>query len=141
MLSSKGWVIVCLFVHVEFKEAENLSKSVASLGEEAREFLPRAYLALGLSYSLQASEGKVKPCLATWLWICINIFWCFRDFSLLFDSLTLIFYFISSSAATLSADRNEFNKKALQALNKYVSLRHSVLQKFLCPLILYFIIL
>ncbi|KAM4599312.1 tetratricopeptide repeat protein 7A isoform 2-T2 [Fundulus diaphanus] len=64
----------------EFKEAENLSKSVASMGEEAREFLPRAYLALGLSFSLQASE------------------------------------------ATLSADRNEFNKKALRALNKAKSL-------------------
>uniref|UniRef100_A0A3B3VWS1 Tetratricopeptide repeat domain 7A n=1 Tax=Poecilia latipinna TaxID=48699 RepID=A0A3B3VWS1_9TELE len=61
-------------------EAENLSKRVASMGEEAREFLPRAYLALGLSFSLQASE------------------------------------------ATLSADRNEFNKKALQALNKANSL-------------------
>ncbi|XP_021172013.2 tetratricopeptide repeat protein 7A isoform X3 [Fundulus heteroclitus] len=64
----------------EFKEAENLSKSVASMGEEARECLPRAYLALGLSFSLQASE------------------------------------------ATLSADRNEFNKKALRALNKAKSL-------------------
>uniref|UniRef100_A0A3B5LKZ8 Tetratricopeptide repeat domain 7A n=1 Tax=Xiphophorus couchianus TaxID=32473 RepID=A0A3B5LKZ8_9TELE len=42
-------------------EAENLSKRVASMGEEAREFLPRAYLALGLSFSLQASEGKVSP--------------------------------------------------------------------------------
>ncbi|MEQ2179940.1 Tetratricopeptide repeat protein 7A, partial [Goodea atripinnis] len=50
------------------------------MGEEAREFLPRAYLALGLSFSLQASE------------------------------------------ATLSADRNELNKKALQALNKANSL-------------------
>ncbi|PWA26044.1 hypothetical protein CCH79_00001397 [Gambusia affinis] len=66
--------------HLHFKEAENLSKRVASMGEEAREFLPRAYLALGLSFSLQASE------------------------------------------ATLSADRNEFNKKALQALNKANSL-------------------
>uniref|UniRef100_A0A3Q2GC77 Tetratricopeptide repeat domain 7A n=2 Tax=Cyprinodon variegatus TaxID=28743 RepID=A0A3Q2GC77_CYPVA len=62
------------------KEAENLSQSVASMGEEAREFLPRAYLALGLSFSLQASE------------------------------------------ATLSADRNELNKKALHALNKANSL-------------------
>uniref|UniRef100_A0A3Q2PXR8 Tetratricopeptide repeat domain 7A n=1 Tax=Fundulus heteroclitus TaxID=8078 RepID=A0A3Q2PXR8_FUNHE len=71
---------ICLGQLHWFKEAENLSKSVASMGEEARECLPRAYLALGLSFSLQASE------------------------------------------ATLSADRNEFNKKALRALNKAKSL-------------------
>uniref|UniRef100_A0A3B3URP9 Tetratricopeptide repeat domain 7A n=1 Tax=Poecilia latipinna TaxID=48699 RepID=A0A3B3URP9_9TELE len=76
MLAAK----ICIGQLHWFKEAENLSKRVASMGEEAREFLPRAYLALGLSFSLQASE------------------------------------------ATLSADRNEFNKKALQALNKANSL-------------------
>ncbi|XP_037829501.1 tetratricopeptide repeat protein 7A isoform X2 [Kryptolebias marmoratus] len=63
-----------------FKEAEALSQSVGSMGEEAGEFLPRAYLALGLSFSLQASEASLK------------------------------------------ADRDEFNKKSLKALNKAHSL-------------------
>lgn len=39
------------------EEAAALSQRVVSMGEEAGEFLPRAYLALGLSCSLQASEG------------------------------------------------------------------------------------
>lgn len=43
---------------VQFEEAEALSQSVASMGEEAGELLPRAYLSLGLCYSLQASDGK-----------------------------------------------------------------------------------
>lgn len=47
------------YVCVQFDEAEALSQSVVSMGEEAGEFLPRAYLALGLSCSLQASEGTV----------------------------------------------------------------------------------
>ncbi|KAJ4949445.1 hypothetical protein JOQ06_020960, partial [Pogonophryne albipinna] len=63
-----------------FGEAEDLSQSVVSMGEEAGEFLPRAYLSLGLCCSLQASEASLK------------------------------------------ADRNEFNKKALRALSKAHSL-------------------
>ncbi|XP_054605897.2 tetratricopeptide repeat protein 7A isoform X2 [Nothobranchius furzeri] len=63
-----------------FEEAEAFSQRVVSMGEEAGEFLPRAYLALGLCFSLQASR------------------------------------------ATLKADRNEFNKRALKALNKAHSL-------------------
>ncbi len=55
-------MIVFLCVHVcsrvQFEEAEALSQSVVSMGKEAGEFLPRAYLALGLCFSLQASEGK-----------------------------------------------------------------------------------
>ncbi|KAK2823953.1 hypothetical protein Q5P01_021128 [Channa striata] len=43
-----------------FEEAEALSQSVVSMGEEAGEFLPRAYLALGLSCSLQASEATLR---------------------------------------------------------------------------------
>ncbi|XP_054654373.1 tetratricopeptide repeat protein 7A isoform X2 [Dunckerocampus dactyliophorus] len=43
-----------------FSEAEALSQSVVSMGEGAGEFLPRAYLALGLSYSLQASDASLK---------------------------------------------------------------------------------
>uniref|UniRef100_A0A4W6BWM5 Tetratricopeptide repeat domain 7A n=1 Tax=Lates calcarifer TaxID=8187 RepID=A0A4W6BWM5_LATCA len=71
---------VCIGQLHWFEEAEVLSQRVVSMGEEAGEFLPRAYLALGLCCSLQASE------------------------------------------ATLKADRNEFNKRALQALNKAHSL-------------------
>uniref|UniRef100_A0A3Q3W845 Tetratricopeptide repeat protein 7 N-terminal domain-containing protein n=1 Tax=Mola mola TaxID=94237 RepID=A0A3Q3W845_MOLML len=41
-------------------EAVALSQRVASMGEEAGEFLPRAYLALGLCYSLKASEATLK---------------------------------------------------------------------------------
>lgn len=43
---------------VQIKEAEALSQSVVSMGEEAGEFLPKAYLGLGLCCSLQASDGK-----------------------------------------------------------------------------------
>ncbi|XP_057703669.1 tetratricopeptide repeat protein 7A isoform X2 [Corythoichthys intestinalis] len=43
-----------------FSEAESLSQSVVSMGEGAGESLPRAYLALGLSYSLQASDASLK---------------------------------------------------------------------------------
>ncbi|XP_031732006.1 tetratricopeptide repeat protein 7A isoform X2 [Anarrhichthys ocellatus] len=64
----------------KFEEAEALSQSVASMGEEAGELLPRAYLSMGLCCSLQASD------------------------------------------ATLKADRDEFNKKALRALSKAHSL-------------------
>ncbi|CAK6962355.1 tetratricopeptide repeat protein 7A isoform X2 [Scomber scombrus] len=71
---------VCIGQLHWFKEAEALSQTVVSMGEEAGEFLPRAYLAVGLCCSLQASD------------------------------------------ATLKADRNEFNQRALQALSKAHSL-------------------
>ncbi|XP_059215234.1 tetratricopeptide repeat protein 7A [Centropristis striata] len=71
---------VCIGELHWFEEAEVLSQSVVSMGEEAGEFLPRAYLSLGLCCSLQASEASLK------------------------------------------ADRNEFNKKALRALSKAHSL-------------------
>uniref|UniRef100_A0A8C3AWF8 Tetratricopeptide repeat domain 7A n=1 Tax=Cyclopterus lumpus TaxID=8103 RepID=A0A8C3AWF8_CYCLU len=71
---------VCIGQLHWFEEAEALSRSVASMGEEAGELLPRAYLSLGLCCSLQASD------------------------------------------ATLRVDRDEFNKKALQALSKAHSL-------------------
>ncbi|XP_077438673.1 tetratricopeptide repeat protein 7A isoform X2 [Vanacampus margaritifer] len=44
----------------KFSEAEALSQSVVSMGEGAGESLPRAYLALGLSSSLQASDASLK---------------------------------------------------------------------------------
>ncbi|KAM9317548.1 tetratricopeptide repeat protein 7A [Pholidichthys leucotaenia] len=76
LLSAK----ICIGQLHWMKEAENLCRTVVSMGEEAGEFLPRAYLALGLCFSLQASDASLK------------------------------------------ADRNEFNKKALKALNKARSL-------------------
>ncbi|KAM9847739.1 tetratricopeptide repeat protein 7A [Aulostomus maculatus] len=51
---------VCIGQLQWFKEAEALSQSVVSMGEEAGEFLPKAYLALGLCYSLQASDASLK---------------------------------------------------------------------------------
>ncbi|XP_033835654.1 tetratricopeptide repeat protein 7A [Periophthalmus magnuspinnatus] len=63
-----------------YEEALSLSQRVVSMGEEAGEFLPRAYLALGLCCSLQATEASLK------------------------------------------ADRDNFNKRALKALNKAHSL-------------------
>nr|XP_019947666.1 PREDICTED: tetratricopeptide repeat protein 7A [Paralichthys olivaceus] len=71
---------VCIGQLHRFEEAEALSQSVVSMGEEAGELLPKAYLALGLSCSLQASDASLK------------------------------------------ADRNDFNKRALQALSKAHSL-------------------
>lgn len=43
---------------VQYEEAESLAQSVVSMGEDAAEFLPRAHVALGLCYSLQASNGS-----------------------------------------------------------------------------------
>nr|XP_061819034.1 tetratricopeptide repeat protein 7A isoform X3 [Nerophis lumbriciformis] len=51
---------VCIGQLHWFSEAEFLSQSVVSKGDLAGEFLPRAYLALGLSYSLQASDASLK---------------------------------------------------------------------------------
>uniref|UniRef100_A0A3Q2XJK8 Tetratricopeptide repeat domain 7A n=1 Tax=Hippocampus comes TaxID=109280 RepID=A0A3Q2XJK8_HIPCM len=51
---------VCIGQLHWFSEAEALSQSVVSMGEGAGESLPRAYLALGLSYSLQASDGDTE---------------------------------------------------------------------------------
>lgn len=43
---------------VQLEEALTLSQRVASMGKEAGELLPRAYLSVGLCYSLKASEGN-----------------------------------------------------------------------------------
>ncbi|XP_023281707.1 tetratricopeptide repeat protein 7A [Seriola lalandi dorsalis] len=51
---------VCIGQLLWFEEAGALSQSVVSMGEEAGEFLPRAYMALGLCYSLQASDATLK---------------------------------------------------------------------------------
>lgn len=43
---------------LQLEEAEHFAMVVISLGEEAGEFLPKGYLALGLTYSLQATDGE-----------------------------------------------------------------------------------
>uniref|UniRef100_A0A8C7PQ26 Tetratricopeptide repeat domain 7A n=1 Tax=Oncorhynchus mykiss TaxID=8022 RepID=A0A8C7PQ26_ONCMY len=54
MLAAK----VCIGQLHWLEEAEALSQSVVSMGEEAAEFLSRAFLTVGLCCSLQASDGK-----------------------------------------------------------------------------------
>lgn len=44
----------------QLEEAEQFAMAVVSLGEEAGEFLPKGYLALGLTYSLQATDGECQ---------------------------------------------------------------------------------
>uniref|UniRef100_A0A673VZX6 Tetratricopeptide repeat domain 7A n=1 Tax=Salmo trutta TaxID=8032 RepID=A0A673VZX6_SALTR len=56
MLAAK----VCIGQLHWLEEAEALSQSVVSMGEEAAEFLPRAYLTVGLCCSLQASDATLK---------------------------------------------------------------------------------
>ncbi|XP_074502996.1 tetratricopeptide repeat protein 7A isoform X1 [Sebastes fasciatus] len=51
---------VCIGQLHWFEKAEALSRDVVSMGEEAGEFLPRAYLSLGLCCSLQASNAALK---------------------------------------------------------------------------------
>ncbi|XP_037662914.1 tetratricopeptide repeat protein 7A isoform X2 [Choloepus didactylus] len=41
-------------------KAEHFAMTVIGLGEEAGEFLPKGYLALGLTYSLQATDATLK---------------------------------------------------------------------------------
>lgn len=49
---------VCIGSLHWLEEAEHFAMVVIGLGEEAGEFLPKGYLALGLTYSLQATDGE-----------------------------------------------------------------------------------
>ncbi|XP_023566956.1 tetratricopeptide repeat protein 7A [Octodon degus] len=51
---------VCIGSLHWLEEAEHFAMMVIGLGEEAREFLPKGYLALGLTYSLQATDATLK---------------------------------------------------------------------------------
>lgn len=51
---------VCIGPLHWLEEAERFAMMVISRGEEAGEFLPKGYLALGLTYSLQASDATLK---------------------------------------------------------------------------------
>lgn len=43
---------------LQLEEAEHFAQVVIDLGQEAGELLPKGYLALGLTYSLQATDGE-----------------------------------------------------------------------------------
>lgn len=45
---------------LQLEEAERFAMMVIDRGEEAGEFLSKAYLALGLTYSLQATDGECQ---------------------------------------------------------------------------------
>ncbi|KAM5293309.1 tetratricopeptide repeat protein 7A isoform 2-T2 [Ctenodactylus gundi] len=51
---------VCIGSLHWLEEAEHFAMMVVSLGEEAGDFLPKGYLALGLTYSLQATDATLK---------------------------------------------------------------------------------
>uniref|UniRef100_A0A8C3T1Q1 Tetratricopeptide repeat protein 7A n=1 Tax=Chelydra serpentina TaxID=8475 RepID=A0A8C3T1Q1_CHESE len=51
---------VCIGPLHWLEEGERFAKMVIDLGEDAGEFLAKGYLALGLTYSLQATDGKVS---------------------------------------------------------------------------------
>ncbi|XP_069881637.1 tetratricopeptide repeat protein 7A [Dipodomys merriami] len=51
---------VCIGSLHWLEEAEHFAMMVIGLGEEAGEFLPKGYLALGLTYSLQATDATLK---------------------------------------------------------------------------------
>ncbi|TNM99758.1 hypothetical protein fugu_012791 [Takifugu bimaculatus] len=53
-------VKICINQLHWLEEALTLSQRVASMGKEAGEFLPRAYLSVGLCYSLKASEASLR---------------------------------------------------------------------------------
>jgi hypothetical protein len=43
------------------EEAEKFAKTVVDVGEKTSEFKAKGYLALGLTYSLQATDGERSP--------------------------------------------------------------------------------
>lgn len=45
---------------LQLEEGEHFAKTVIDLGEDTGEFLAKGYLALGLTYSLQATDGKLS---------------------------------------------------------------------------------
>lgn len=49
---SESSVFIC-----QLEQGETLVQSVVAMGDDAGDFLPRAHLAIGLCYSLRATEG------------------------------------------------------------------------------------
>lgn len=55
---------MCLVFQLE--EAEKFAKIVVDAEEKTSEFKAKGYLALGLAYSLQATDGERSPTLGPW---------------------------------------------------------------------------
>lgn len=55
----------------QLDEGECFGKMVIDMGEKAAEFRAKGYLAIGLVYSLKATDGKCRFCLVYVLW-CIS---------------------------------------------------------------------
>lgn len=47
------------YLFLQLEEGEHFAKMVISLGDDAGELLAKGYLALGLVYSLQATDSKI----------------------------------------------------------------------------------
>lgn len=60
-------VILNLCLLLQLEEGEYFAKMVIDLGEDAGESLAKGYLALGLTYSLQATDGELS-CLSSVLY-------------------------------------------------------------------------
>lgn len=88
------------------------------MGEGAEESLARAHLTIGLCYSLQASDGK-SVCFHS---SDLHSFNLFRPH--LFFWLDVLTFIVMSDllplAAMLKGERDEFNRRALHALQTYV---------------------
>jgi len=52
------------------EEAERFAKTVVDLGDKTSEFKAKGYLALGLTYSLQATDGKIRINIHVWDFPC-----------------------------------------------------------------------
>ncbi|XP_075605179.1 tetratricopeptide repeat protein 7A isoform X8 [Balearica regulorum gibbericeps] len=91
---------VCIGSLHWLEEGEYFAKMVIDLGEDAGESLAKGYLALGLTYSLQATDGLVKNLLKTG------------------EGEMNITKAKEERRATLRGTQDELNKKALQTLER-----------------------
>ncbi|KAM9609240.1 tetratricopeptide repeat protein 7A isoform 7-T7 [Morphnus guianensis] len=91
---------VCIGSLHWLEEGEYFAKMVIDLGEDAGESLAKGYLALGLTYSLQATDGLVKNLLKTG------------------EGEMNLTKAKEERPATLKGTQDELNKKALQTLER-----------------------
>lgn len=52
------FLIVCPPAPIQLDEGESFAKMVIDMGEKASEFRAKGYLAMGLVYSLKATDGR-----------------------------------------------------------------------------------
>lgn len=52
-----------LYSTIQLDEGECFAKMVIDMGEKAAEFRAKGYLAIGLVYSLKATDGQYRSCL------------------------------------------------------------------------------